>query len=90
MKLYKLKHLPTGLFYTPSKGSGNLSAKGKVYVGIIPQLKWCENVRIKFYTDSKSKKNQLLIDHFKLDTSRYIVDTCLKTLPSDWEIIEIQ
>ena len=90
MKLYKLKHLPTGLFYTPSKGSGNLSVKGKIYVGIYPQLSWCNQVRIKFYTDQKNKKNQLLIEHFKLDTSRYIVDSCFKTDPSDWEIIEIQ
>jgi hypothetical protein len=90
MKLYKLKHLPTGLYFTPSKGSGNLSVKGKVYVNIVPRLEWCENVRIKFYTDIISKKNQLLVEHFKLDTSRYIVNTCLKTLPSDWEIIEIQ
>ena len=90
MKLYKLKHLPTGLFFTPSKGSGNLSVKGKVYAGIVPQLSWCNRIRIKFYTEQKSKKNQLLIEHFKLDTSRYIVDACFNTLPSDWEIMEIQ
>ncbi len=90
MKLYKLKHLPTGLFYTPSKGSGNLSSTGKIYVNRIPNLKWCEVIRIKFYTDIKSKKNQLLIEHFKLDTSRYIVDNHFKTNPEDWGIIELQ
>ena len=90
MKLYKLKHLPTGLFYTPSKGSGNLSAKGKIYVGIVPQLKWCEHVRIRLNPESKSKKNHLLIDHFKLDTQKYRIDSYFKTNPSAWEIIEIQ
>lgn len=89
MKLYKLKHLPTGLFYTPSKGSGNLSVKGKVYVGIVPKLDWCTRVRIKIYTNKNSKKNQLLISYFNLDTLVY-VDDYFKTLPSDWEIIEIQ
>lgn len=32
MKFYKLRHKPTGLFYTPSKWmSGTFSLKGKIY-----------------------------------------------------------
>lgn len=34
MKIYKLRHKPTGMFYTPSKygnGHRNLSKTGKVY-----------------------------------------------------------
>ena len=32
MKPYKLKHLPTGLYYQPHKHRGsNLSEKGKIY-----------------------------------------------------------
>ena len=34
MKPYKLKHIPTGLYYQPRKSSGNqLSKKGKIYQG---------------------------------------------------------
>ena len=32
MKAYRLKHIPTGLYYQPSKGGNNLSIRGKVYL----------------------------------------------------------
>lgn len=33
MKAYRIKHIPTGLYYQPAKrGGGNLSEKGKVYL----------------------------------------------------------
>jgi hypothetical protein len=32
MKPYRIKHIPTGLYYKPSKGGSNLSTKGKVYL----------------------------------------------------------
>lgn len=32
MKAYRLKHIPTGLYYQPSKGGNNLSKRGKVYL----------------------------------------------------------
>lgn len=32
MKPYRIKHIPTGLYYQPSKGGSNLSTKGKVYL----------------------------------------------------------
>ena len=31
MKPYKVKHIPTGLYYQPSKGGNNLSPRGKIY-----------------------------------------------------------
>ena len=32
MELYRIKHIPTGLYVTPNKrGDGNLSKKGEVY-----------------------------------------------------------
>lgn len=31
MKVYKLRHKPSGLFFIPSTGKGNLSLRGKVY-----------------------------------------------------------
>ena len=89
MKLYKLKHLPTGLFYTPSKGSGNLSTKGKIYVNLIPKLDWCKQVRIIFHPEVKSKKNKVLSETFNVDLTKYRVDEIFRTKPEDWEIIEI-
>lgn len=32
MKPYRIKHIPTGLYYKPSNGMSNLSTKGKVYM----------------------------------------------------------
>lgn len=32
MKAYRIKHIPTGLYYQPTKGGSNLSVKGKVYL----------------------------------------------------------
>lgn len=32
MKPYRIKHIPTGLYYKPSNGVSNLSTKGKVYM----------------------------------------------------------
>ena len=31
MKVYKILHKPTGLYFTPSNGYGNLSTTGKMY-----------------------------------------------------------
>ena len=32
MKPYRIKHIPTGLYYKPANGQSNLSKKGKVYL----------------------------------------------------------
>ena len=32
MEAYRLKHIPTGLYYQPSKAGNNLSKRGKVYL----------------------------------------------------------
>lgn len=32
MEAYRLKHIPTGLYYQPSKNGNNLSKRGKVYL----------------------------------------------------------
>ena len=32
MKAYRLKHIPNGLYYQPSKSGNNLSKRGKVYL----------------------------------------------------------
>jgi hypothetical protein len=87
MKVYKLKHIPTGLFYTPSRGSGNLSTKGKIYQNK-PSLDWCQTIRIKRSYTHTSKLSKLVTEHFKLDGDGYI-DRYFKTDIKDWEIIEL-
>lgn len=89
MKLYKLKHLPTGLYFTPSRGSGNLSTKGKVYIDRIPDLKWIETIRIVIYTNVVSNKNKILMETFDIDTEMWRIDKYFKTDPTDWEIEEL-
>lgn len=32
MKAYRIKHVPTGLYYQPARGGSNLSERGKVYL----------------------------------------------------------
>lgn len=32
MEAYRLKHIPTGLYYQPTKNGNNLSKRGKVYL----------------------------------------------------------
>ncbi len=91
MKLYKMKHLPTGLYYTPSKGRGNLSKKGKIYVGIKPRYEWCKQLRIVLWSlrNSDSKMNQTIRNYFNItDTSPYI-NKYFQTQESDWLIEEI-
>lgn len=90
-KLYKLKHIPTGLFFTPSKGSGNLSKTGKIYINRIPDLKWVETIRVKFYNDRINKHTKAMIEHFGIDSSKitYSFDNYFKTSPDHWEVIEL-
>ena len=87
MKLYKLKHIPTGLFYTPSRGSGNLSVKGKIYINKKPSLDWCKTIRIQRWS-SNSKLFKILSNYFDLSEDGYS-DKYFKTNPNDWEIIEV-
>ena len=95
MKVYKIKHKPTGLFYTPSKGSGNLSINGKIYPKK-PRLEWTGDlIRIKFWSwanKKPNKKQQILIDYFGIEVDKsggYSVDKYFECRKDDWEIIEL-
>lgn len=92
MKLYKLKHLPTGLFFTPSKSAGNLSTTGKVYVDLIPKFSWVNQIRIQVpYCSKLTKKNEIICNYFKLEHSpNKRIDSYFKTQQNDWEIIELK
>ncbi|MFW6310689.1 MAG: hypothetical protein ACOC1K_00475 [Nanoarchaeota archaeon] len=95
MKAYRIKHKPTGLYFTPSKGSGNLSKKGKIYASY-PRLEWAgETIRIvlKTNTNRRSNKNQQkIIEYFGLSQDQYSyywIDTYFKCSLADWEVEEI-
>lgn len=90
-KIYRLKHIPTGLYFTPSKGKGNLSVNGKYYVGKKPSLDWVSVIRVIIYpylSKALSKIHKLLIDVFGLDKDKKHIDVYLETKPEDWVIEE--
>ena len=93
MKVYKLLHKPTGLYFTPSKGSGNLSTVGKIYTKK-PKLNWVETIRIILKTRGTklSKKQKVIVDYFNLKPNKidhYWLDKHFKTNKEDWKIIEL-
>lgn len=90
MKVYKLKHKPTGLFYTPSRGSGNLSKTGKLYT-TIPSIKWADMLRIKIHSFNKEPKghHKIIVDYFNLDWNNGWIDQRVQTKPQHWEIVEL-
>jgi len=91
MKLYKLKHKPTGLYYIPSRGRGNLSKKGKVYVERKPSINWALTLRIVIYiwNDSPKGIHKIIVDYFNLNYNAWKIDEHVKTKREDWEIEEV-
>lgn len=92
MKLYKLRHNPTGLFYTPSKGSGNLSKNGKIYIGRKPDIKYGLVCTVKICSAKKKPTgvHKIICDYFNLKWNNGYVNEYVKTNQSDWEIIELE
>ena len=94
MQVYKILHKPTGLYFTPSRGLGNLSSKGKIYP-MMPKLKWASgSVRlvIKPRNEKPGKRDRILIKHFNImhdNTGRYWIDKYYPVPDTDWEIIEL-
>lgn len=77
MKIYKLLHIPTGLYFTPSRytnGHRNLSKTGKVYHNKPNPLSW-----MGVYP------NKMEYNHPIKEYPYYEVRT---TQMSDWKIIE--
>ena len=95
MRVYKILHKPTGLYFTPSRGSGNLSTSGKIYARK-PSLSVCigGSVRIvvKEWPGKKlSAKLQTIVDYFKVpedSNGGYWFDGSFHTPYEDWEIVE--
>ena len=93
MDLYKIRHIPTGLFFKPSKGGSNFSVTGKVYVDKKPSLSWVSDssrVVIKWKGSSKTQKK--LIEHYNLkpkESGYYWIDINVKTPRDEWEIVKL-
>lgn len=86
--MYKIKHIPTGLYFTPSRESGNLSKSGKIYANepsITRINDWTSNIRIKIYTNGVNYREttKLICKVFDIPL-RYMIDTRVNTLISDW------
>ena len=86
MKIYKLKHIPTGLYFQPSRTNGNFSTNGKIYQSK-PNIDWALTVRIRGRESSKCIK--ILNLFFKLTFTYGRCDQHFNTNNNDWEIIEI-
>lgn len=92
MKPYKLKHIPTGLYYQPQKYRGsNLSKLGKVYQtanhGLVSSFKKDE---FYVYVHENSIIFKLLIEYAcELEKASGYKEYRLKTFKKDWEISEI-
>ena len=92
MKVYKILHKPTGLFFTPYKGSSNLSKNGKIYSNI-PNFIWREStIRITIKNTGRLQKHQqIIVDYFKIrphTAGGYWEDSYFECNANDWEIIE--
>lgn len=68
MNLYRIKHVPSGLYYKP--GTPNLTKKGKVYTGATNVLNYFKNERFipirfseKAYNECGKHYHQYCRDH---------------------------
>ena len=93
MKVYKILHIPTGLYFKPSNGGNNLSKKGKIYP-IKPSLSWISSsIRIDFWNRSRiSEDNRKIINHFNLDLPAewYHFQRYVEVPRKDWKIVEVE
>lgn len=94
-KLYRIKHVPTGLYYKP--GDNNLSEKhGKVYQTGSSILSYFGGDIIKVEINNKNilKKYGLILDKYRITTSRSYLNIYhipasefIKEFVGGWEII---
>ncbi len=82
--VYKLKHIPTGLYYQPVKGrwaedKTNLSTRGKIYTTYLyPKMDRAQSINI---SKTQAKKFISIVKESKYSNGLYI-----ETIPQDWEV----
>ena len=99
MKPYKLKHIPTGLYYQPHKHRGaNISERGKIYQTGTHGLSYAfkrfdmypNESRFRIYVEKDSRIHKKLKDLFIWVECSWAYNQMEgETLVSDWIIEEI-
>lgn len=82
--VYKLRHVPTGLFYQPVKGrwsreKSNLSTRGKIY----ETHQYPKDLHTGGVTVSEN-----IINKYSLNVKKTNYGNYLTTSENDWEIVE--
>lgn len=93
VKAYRIRHIPTGLYYSP--GDVHLSKIGKIF-NYTPKLKNYKNIKISIHCVKPSPVSIKMLTHFGVDIKsiwdgqhygRY--SEYLNVPETDWEIEEI-
>lgn len=95
MDIFRIKHIPTGLYYKPAGTTGNLSATGKLYSRKQPKPTY---ITVRFHTSRGilRKEHKLMVDAFNIDTSKlkkgkwFSFRDRIQTEESDWEFETIK
>ena len=93
--IYKLKHVPTGLYYQPHKHRGsNLSKRGKIYQTATHGLSSAfrsKNIIFTIYCEKNSRVYKQCKDILKFEEYKYLYNQVkADTKVSDWIIEKIQ
>lgn len=90
MKPYRLKHKPTGLYYTPVKGryenQSNLSKNGKVYLNKINALTGVGDTIIIYVSIKQYEKMKDVFDKLGAEKSKWNRVYTLRSKKSDFEV----
>ena len=94
MKIYKLKHIPTGLYYQPHKHRGsNLSKKGKIYQTSLNGLSSAirnKSIIFTVYCEKDSIIHKITKDILNWVETLSYNQIKAQTLITDWEIEYLQ
>lgn len=102
MKFYRVKHIPTGLYYQPVQSECNLSLQGKVYQRPpAPHTLKELFIEFKYYWRGcewfeKNKRYKIIIDYFNVKPemssawNKNVYNHFKANIPeSDWQIEEL-
>lgn len=93
MKVYRLKHIPTGLYFKGVGRTGcNLTPLGQLYTSK-PSMRWVRNIRVNYRTSGKQNEtDKKMADFFRLTprTGWQRINRRIDTPETDWEIVEVE
>ncbi len=91
-KLYRLRHIPSGMFFNPMRPLGNISLGGKVY-DKLPSPRWGRTIELRFKNKAHYSPEQLLTLETVFGTQwtpERGFSVQVRTQPTDWEIVEFK